>query len=371
MQPRQKSHSLEEGGRTSNAKRKFTGKARLPGVKRKCKAVDPDKAQETAPNQGRAGPSTPTDLEDVVSSVAERMIPELNKAIETIISKRLDTSEGSHVSFNQSATCNNQHSVPNLSDSDDVVCFDAISPSCSSQSITSIHDDISMHVPQSVKQKIMNGEFIELHTLLNKQNDLEAQENKVLFMNGQFTLKPTNVIKITTIDAWLDAFFIFMSIYLSAHIDETHSLIKYIANVKLGASRVSGGLGWRDYDRQFRLRKAKDNSISWGKIDQELWLLYITPNVHSVLRNTQASPKFCYEYNNKGFCRLQNCQYQHQCLKCQNKHPAIHCFDKQSLQKFPNSKNFQASQSASSNFRQSGYRHQSNSFRGKNRFNSS
>lgn len=93
MQPRQKSHSLEEGGRTSNAKRKFTGKARLPGVKRKCKAVDPDKAQETAPNQGRAGPSTPTDLEDVVSSVAERMIPELNKAIETIISKRLDTSE--------------------------------------------------------------------------------------------------------------------------------------------------------------------------------------------------------------------------------------------------------------------------------------
>uniref|UniRef100_A0A8W8LVB4 Uncharacterized protein n=1 Tax=Magallana gigas TaxID=29159 RepID=A0A8W8LVB4_MAGGI len=156
MQPRQKSHSLEEGGRTSNAKRKFSGKARLPGVKRKCKAVDPDKALETAQNHGRAGPSTTTDLEDVVSSVAEGMIPELNKTIETIISKRLDTSKGCHVSFNQSATCNNQHSVPK-SDSDDVVCFDAISPSCSS-------------------------------------------------------------------------------------------------NVKLG--RVSGGLGWRDYNRQFRLKKA-------------------------------------------------------------------------------------------------------------------
>lgn len=63
------------------------------------------------------------------------------------------------------------------------------------------------------------------------------------------------MIKITTIDAWVGAFFIFMSIYLSAHIDETHNLIKYIANVKLGASRVSGGLGWRDYDRQFRGKK--------------------------------------------------------------------------------------------------------------------
>lgn len=98
MQSRQKSHSLEEGGRTSNAKRKFSGKARLPGVKRKCKAVDPDKAQETAPNHGRAGPSTTTDLEDVVSSVAERMIPELNKTIETIISNRLDTCEGRRTS---------------------------------------------------------------------------------------------------------------------------------------------------------------------------------------------------------------------------------------------------------------------------------
>lgn len=39
-------------------------------------------------------------LESVVSSVAERMLPEINKTIE-IISKRLDTTEGSHVFLNQ------------------------------------------------------------------------------------------------------------------------------------------------------------------------------------------------------------------------------------------------------------------------------
>lgn len=81
----------------------------------------------------------------------------------------------------------------------------------------------------------------------------------------QFTLKPTNAIKITTIDAWYGAFFIFMRIYQSANIDEILSLIKYIANVKLGVSRVSGGLGQRDYDRQFRLKKTKNNTIKLSR----------------------------------------------------------------------------------------------------------
>lgn len=156
-----------------------------------------------------------------------------------------------------------------------------------------------------------------------------------------------------------------MSIYLSAHIDQTHSLIKYMANVKLGASRVSGGLGWREYDRQFRLKRAKDNSISWDKIDPELWLLYITPNTNSVYKNSQVSSKFCYEYNNKGSCRMQNCQYQHQCLKCQNKHPAIHCPDKQAVQRTSSSRAFQA---PFSNFRQPGSKYSTGPFR-KNRFN--
>lgn len=77
---------------------------------------------------------------------------------------------------------NNQNSEPNVSDSEDVVSFNAISPSCSSplclsQSISnlSIHDDMGMHVPDSLKQEIMKGEFTELHILLNKQNDSESE----------------------------------------------------------------------------------------------------------------------------------------------------------------------------------------------------
>lgn len=119
-------------------------------------------------------------LDGVVSSVAERMLPEINKTTE-IISKRLDTTEGRHVFLNQYSMFNNQNSEPNVSDSEDVVSFHAISPSCSSplcssQSISnlSIHDYMGMHVPDSLKQEIMKGGFTELHILLDKQNGSEA-----------------------------------------------------------------------------------------------------------------------------------------------------------------------------------------------------
>lgn len=120
---------------------------------------------------GWTEPITTMGLEGVVSSVTERMLPEINKSTE-IISKRLDTTEGRHVFLNQYSMFNNQNSEPNVSDSEDVVSFNAISPSCSSplclsQSISnlSIHDDMGMHVPDSLKQEIMKGEFTELSEL--------------------------------------------------------------------------------------------------------------------------------------------------------------------------------------------------------------
>ena len=56
----------------------------------------------------------------------------------------------------------------------------------------------------------MNGEFVELHCLLNRYTDNEYQnENKITFTNGQFTVKPLGHSKINDIQTWLDAFFYF------------------------------------------------------------------------------------------------------------------------------------------------------------------
>ena len=48
-----------------------------------------------------------------------------------------------------------------------------------------------------------------------------------------------------------------------------------MSDVRLGAQR-SSSLGWKPYDEQYRLRKARNPMSSWGIVDVELWLLYIS-----------------------------------------------------------------------------------------------
>lgn len=128
---------------------------------------------------------------------------------------------------------------------------------CNSLSITSVNDKLGVHVPQATKQKIMNGELVELHCLLNRYTDNEYQnENKITFTNGQFTVKPLGHSKINDIQTWLDAFIIFSSVYLCAHSDQAQQLLKYMSIIKTAASRCYG-FGLRKYDRQFRMKKAK------------------------------------------------------------------------------------------------------------------
>ena len=189
--------------------------------------------------------------------------------------------------------------------------------------IISVNDQLGVNVSQQIREKILNGEYVDLGTLLA---NTEQSNTLTLDSNGQITLQPKHTRKIDDINVWLDAFLIFTSIYTTAHPDSTQGLLKYMYNVKLGASR-SSGLGWSDYDQQFRLKKVKNPSSPWGIIDQELWLLYM----HSSAFLTQPSQglyttnRKCYELNNKGRCLLPNCRYLHKCLKCNNLHPAINC----------------------------------------------
>ena len=132
-----------------------------------------------------------------------------------------------------------------------------------------------MHVSQQTKQKIINGEYIDLGILLDKAN-VDFNRQLALDDQGQLVLKQKTVKQLTDLHYWLDAFLIYASIYTSAHPQITQGILKYMYNIKLGASRTST-LGWRDYDQQYRLKKARSLTSSWRTIDQELWLLYMNP----------------------------------------------------------------------------------------------
>ena len=112
--------------------------------------------------------------------------------------------------------------------------------------------------------------------LLDKTN-VDFNRQLALDDQDQLVLKQKKVKQLTDLHSWLGAFFIYTSIYISAHPQSTQGILKYMYNIKLGASGTST-LGWRDYDQQsYRLRKARSPTSSWGTTDQELWLLYMNP----------------------------------------------------------------------------------------------
>lgn len=118
---------------------------------------------------------------------------------------------------------------------------------------------------------------------------------------------------------------IFASIYLSAHPSKSAELLKYIHTVRLGVAR--GSTGWYDYDTQYRLRKALNPTSSWGEVDAELWLLYMSSKLVNHHQSTQSSVSGhkCFDYNYKGNCLKSNCQYSHSCICCAGMHPVISC----------------------------------------------
>lgn len=116
--------------------------------------------------------------------------------------------------------------------------------------------------------------------------------------------------------------------------------------------RVNGG--WVQYDEQFRLRKARYPTSSWGVVDMELWLLCVaTPKFSTVQRpfntglvnqhsqqlavnnslynggtghNRGQSRNYLCRAFNRGKCTFgRNCKYLHTCSKCNGSHPLTAC----------------------------------------------
>ena len=43
---------------------------------------------------------------------------------------------------------------------------------------------------------------------------------------------------------------------------------------------MSSSLGFKEYDQQFRMKLSNNPAGTWGVVDPELWLLYVTPSVN-------------------------------------------------------------------------------------------
>lgn len=194
--------------------------------------------------------------------------------------------------------------------------------------VASYDNELGHNVSNNVKIKIANGEYVNLASLINNRTETDPNDDTKYFslQNGSLALSAKSKLRpITDIQVWTDAFLVYASIFALAHPTETSGLFKYIHTIRLGANRVNG-LGWRDYDIQFRLKKECNPSMSFAIVDQELWLLYMynsAPSPQHLVN--QPQPLKCYNFNYRGACSRQNCLYSHLCILCSQPHPYTMC----------------------------------------------
>ncbi|XP_041464356.1 uncharacterized protein LOC121415240 [Lytechinus variegatus] len=152
-----------------------------------------------------------------------------------------------------------------------------ITPPTQPAMLSCVCDELGSEVPLGIKEKIWSGEYFDLGLLLKRDGaQLDSAQSFSLCSTGAaVVLRPHSKPPVlSNIEQWTSAFLIFASIYLERHPARARELLKYMDIVR---SIVRyGGVNWRSYDAQFRLRQARHPFRSWASIDSELWLTITT-----------------------------------------------------------------------------------------------
>ena len=159
--------------------------------------------------------------------------------------------------------------------------------------MTSIFDPISSNILLKLKEKIWNDEFVELNLMLKSNqtllNELSTVGNLAI-KEGILSVVHKKSSPIRNIHVWTSAFMVYASVMLEKWPNKGLEFLKYMQTVRTAASRGCPG-GWVLYDEQYRLRKAHFPASSWGVVDSELWMFYVTtPNNIQVNNPVNSSP---------------------------------------------------------------------------------
>ncbi|KAK3105093.1 hypothetical protein FSP39_017153 [Pinctada imbricata] len=143
--------------------------------------------------------------------------------------------------------------------------------------VPSISNDLGYNLSNKTKLKFVNGEYVDLGLLISKPANLEDGSKKLSVENGRIVIADKKSdTKINNIQQWTDAFLVYSSVYATAHPSSFAGLLKYMHTVRLGASRTSG-LGWKNYDIQFRLKREQNPALSWSGFSFGFFLHYEGP----------------------------------------------------------------------------------------------
>ena len=216
---------------------------------------------------------------------------------------------------------------------------------------------LSRPVDRSLEDKILRGEYVDFALLL-PDNLYQSQTPEIQLrlddsssgpMGSPVTMVRKKKPVIDTFQKWLDAYMVYMLVLVTAYPRRALELIKYQQIISRAVTKFKG-LAWVSYDQQFRRRAAYDLSLSWDKVDLELWTVTFAGlakphcNVCSSPyhaedvcpsadpnRKLRRSQTVCFDFNKSTGCRRHNCSYPHVCRRCHSStHVVANCPQQQS-----------------------------------------
>lgn len=193
---------------------------------------------------------------------------------------------------------------------------------------------VGLGVDTKIKAKIYANEYIKLASLIPKSSFEQEPKFKSVEKDGQLVfIKAIDNGCIKTLPQWTEAFHVFVAIHCTKYPDEVGQLMTY-AQIIQGIAKSCGDDAAINYDEKCRQwRQVAPRACPWDRKNSELYHDAIVQGLESQTKSKKqpfraSSPKqkYCFTYNNKGFCDKGNsCQYAHICQYCSNRHSRLQC----------------------------------------------
>lgn len=193
---------------------------------------------------------------------------------------------------------------------------------------------LTLGVDQKTRAKIQSDEYVKFALLL-KQNDPDNEESyKTVEKDGQlFFQKTQDKTQITSVYKWIECFHVFVAIYAEKH-PKVPNLMAY-GQIVQKISKTSGDKAAIAYDESFRRwRQLDPEACPWQSKNIELYQEAMAQGLEFKLKNknqpfrassTQQKHRYCFSYNNNGFCKTKGCPHPHVCQICAARHHKRQC----------------------------------------------
>lgn len=200
---------------------------------------------------------------------------------------------------------------------------------------------LGSHVPLKIKEKIWNNDFIDIGSLLPKNINIETWS--VTFSSNEVTVNTkqnnTKQKHINSFTDWIEAFNIFMAIFIQRFPDQAPFMLKYISIIK-EIHDLRGLDACLFYDETFRTLR-KEHQQQWQVVIDDIYrrAMFIRfPQVHNNKRHVnyqhgkRQNQSFlgqgsgtCHIFSKYESCTRKHCPYPHVCRNCRGPHPVTKC----------------------------------------------